>query len=750
MASNKSISQRTTKRRVDPNQVWRPPGPNGQTVRLDLAPGSIIGGRYKIRDAIGSGGMASVFRAKDNKFPDRAVALKFLGQEHLASQSAWDRIVREARVLAQLNHENIVRLFDYDRCDFGLYLALELIEGQSLRALIGTMNDELERVVNIIIQISSAVAAAHEKKVIHRDIKPENVMLTPEGRVKVMDFGIAHIVGRKHLTTSAPLMTIAYAAPEQQLSEAVEASDLFSIGCVFFELLKGEHPFLRPDMTLLALIAAMKDGRHSEIPASAGDLRPVIESLLSPVPAHRPPNARHLVEALETWRRSRLLPIKAHESHQHSQFKPVNLVHPSPMNRPASIETGVSGIAEIFLSRNEFDAVHDLDVLLGELHGQGRFRVVGKTLLTLLSQSDVLRKALSAGIKVELALVNPHAGDALFRKVPDVHIDDLAPAVRNFASIARWAEANKPSGTFEVRYHDEPLVDSFTEYDSPAFKSVMWELSFGQSRNNKRVLVLDPRIGIGHDVSGRYAKIWEAAQPQFHYERGEVVVPLRRDLQDYGQTPHRRMDILHVEERARARTEFEIRSAIDSDLGWMAALEKKYFGRAAIPESRLREWFTANSEGFSVLQVRAAKPVGFLNILPIRPEPLHKLKNGEIVERDVRKSMIYKLDEREAARELYIECLLIDEHRPRGLRYLLSHVRKLIRKVSVPERVRKLYALAATDDGASVLADLNFKPYLKDRPRKDGLKMYSISTFDLVLSCSKYLDDDDRTGSSAH
>ena len=691
--------------------------------------------------------MGNVFRADDKKFPENPVALKFLKSEHIASETAWKRGVREAQVTNGLMHPNIVRLVDYDICEYGLYLALELVEGESLRKVLEKKQKlDLDGAVNIVIQIASALAAAHGKNVIHRDIKPENVMLTPDGTVKVVDFGIAHVVGRERVTKSGQqIMTWAYAAPEQQDEKDDPRSDLFSLGCIFYELLAGEHAFWEPGMTPLQLAARMNDGRHKAIPASAAELSELLRGLLEPDPARRPESARHVYELLAHWRAPRLMPIKSSLPHPGYALPVANSV-PNGKIRRGSVDAGVSGIAEIWLSRNEFDIQYDLEDVLDRVAGGGRVRVVGKTLMLLLSQSELLRKAISAGVNVELALIDPRAGEALFRRIPDVHIDDLAPAVRNFVSIAHWVAETKPSGSFEVRYHDEPLTDSFTEYDGAQFCRVMWELSFGQSRNAKRVLVLDPTIngGLGNDVRARYAKIWQQAKPQFEYRDGQIKVALTRDLHDYGHhtVPHRRLDT--VPDPAKHRVEFELRPATEQDIGWMAALERKYFRRAAVHERVLQEWFGANGTGFSVLELRGGRRVGFLNILPIRPDTLQKLKRGEIVEKEVSRSMLYREHEREAIRELYIECLLIDEHRPRGLRYLLAHVRKLIREVCIPERVRKLYALAATEEGSKILRDLGFKPYLRNKQRRDGLTMFSIKTFDLVLSCSKYLDDEDE------
>jgi serine/threonine protein kinase len=747
VASKKPPSDRTTKRRGGSGTGWGPPGPDGQTIRLDPSPGHFIGRdeRFRIVDPLDAGGMGNVFRAEDKKFPENPVALKFLNAELIASDTAWKRAVREAQVTHGLMHPNIVRLVDYDNCEYGLYLALELVEGESLRKVLEKKTKfDLDGAVKIVIQIASALAAAHGRNVIHRDIKPENVMLTPDGTVKVVDFGIAHVVGRERVTKSGQIMTWAYAAPEQQDDKDDPRSDLFSLGCIFYELLAGEHAFWEPGMTMVQLMARMRDGRHKPVPPAAGELTDLLRSLLAPDAAHRPESARYVYDFLDNWRRPRLMPIKSVS--QPGYVLPIANSVPNGKTRRGSVDAGVSGIAEIWLSRNEFDIAYDLEEVLGRVANGGRVRVIGKTLMLLLSQSEVLRKAISAGVSVELALIDPRAGEALFKRIPDVHIDDLAPAVRNFVSLAHWVADTRPSGSFQVRYHDEPLTDSFTEYESAQFCRVIWELSFGQSRNAKRVLVLDPTIGggLGNDVKARYAKIWDSAKTQFVYRNRTVDVPLTRDLHDYGHhtAPHRRLDT--VPDAAKHRIEFDLRPATDNDIAWMGALERKYFRRAAVPEGVLREWFGANGSGFSVLELRGGRRVGFLNILPIRADTLQKLKRGEIVEKEVGRSMLYREHEREAIRELYIECLLIDEHRPRGLRYLLAHVRKLIREVCIPERVRKLYALAATEEGSRVLRDLGFKPHLKNKQRRDGLTMFSITTFDLVLSCSKYLDDDDE------
>ena len=207
-------------------------------------------GTYKIEKLLGAGGMGEVYLADDAKLR-RKVALKILPSEYNTSDERVKRFELEARAVSALNHPNIVTIYDVGSFEGTNYIATELVEGKTLRELIGG-NLKLKDVLAIIIQASDALAAAHSAGVIHRDIKPENIMLRPDGYVKILDFGLAklseidlHTLRNFAQTAKGVIIgTPAYMSPEQVSDENVDhRTDLWSIAVVLYELLTGVNPF---------------------------------------------------------------------------------------------------------------------------------------------------------------------------------------------------------------------------------------------------------------------------------------------------------------------------------------------------------------------------------------------------------------------------------------------------------------------------------------------------------------------------
>jgi serine/threonine-protein kinase len=213
-------------------------------------PGSQIG-PFHIEQELGRGGAGVVYLAHDTKL-DRSVAIKSLPPEVKDNPKALSRFTREARVLASLNHPNIATIYDELEEAEGLtYLVLEYVPGQTLAEHIAKGSIKLEEVLRITSQIAEAVAAAHEHDVIHRDLKPGNIKITPEGKVKVLDFGLAKVVGGETTDQQSTITepgrafgTPAYMSPEQARGKPTDKrSDIWSFGCVLYEMLTGKVPF---------------------------------------------------------------------------------------------------------------------------------------------------------------------------------------------------------------------------------------------------------------------------------------------------------------------------------------------------------------------------------------------------------------------------------------------------------------------------------------------------------------------------
>jgi len=213
---------------------------------------------YEILEKLGEGGMGVVYRAHDTKL-DRTVALKFLPQNVSPSDEDKTRFIQEAKAAATLNHQNICTIHDIQEHENQLFIVMEYIDGQTLRDRTELQKDapiSLKQAIDIGIQISEGLAAAHESGIIHRDIKPENIMLKKDGRVVVMDFGLAklRVSGVSRLTKEGSTVgTMGYMAPEQvQGLDVDHRADIFSLGVILYELFAGESPFKGAHETAMA------------------------------------------------------------------------------------------------------------------------------------------------------------------------------------------------------------------------------------------------------------------------------------------------------------------------------------------------------------------------------------------------------------------------------------------------------------------------------------------------------------------
>lgn len=215
------------------------------------APGSVVTGtridHYEVIGSLGAGAMGEVYRARDARL-GREVALKLLPASHASDGRARDQVEREARIIASLNHPNVLALHDVGLWDGAMYIVTELIDGESLRGWTAPLRKSLD----IAAQIADGLSAAHAAGVTHRDLKPDNVMVTRDGRVKLLDFGVAKITrlpSASDATISPELEgvvtgTLAYMAPEQLRAGEVDGrADIFSFGAVLYELLTGSRAF---------------------------------------------------------------------------------------------------------------------------------------------------------------------------------------------------------------------------------------------------------------------------------------------------------------------------------------------------------------------------------------------------------------------------------------------------------------------------------------------------------------------------
>jgi eukaryotic-like serine/threonine-protein kinase len=275
-------------------------------------------GHYRVLEKIGSGGMGEVYRASDERL-GRDVALKILKPSLAHDQDRLRRFEQEARAAATLNHPNVLAVFDIGRHEGAPYIVSELLEGQTLRERLLNGPVQRRQAVDYALQVALGLVAAHDKRIVHRDLKPENLFLTKDGRIKILDFGIAKLTTSEpdsesdeaaslanmttQTKTGSVLGTIAYMSPEQLRGKAVDhRSDIFSFGAIFYEMLTGKRAFAGE--TQVDTMTAILREDPPEMIREGADIPPACEKVvrhcLEKEPGNRFQSARDLAFALST------------------------------------------------------------------------------------------------------------------------------------------------------------------------------------------------------------------------------------------------------------------------------------------------------------------------------------------------------------------------------------------------------------------------------------------------------------------
>ena len=286
-------------------------------------------GRYAVLKKLGEGGKGIVYKARDTAL-NRVVAIKML-KSAVLTEETYSRFMLEAQAVAKLNHPNIVAIYDIGKEDEKQFFVLEFVDGMSLRELMGTYPEgkcDIQTILRTGIDVCNALQYAHSQGVLHRDIKPENILITQEGTVKLMDFGLAKMLGEPSITQEGIIVgTVAYVAPEIALGKGADArSDLYSFGAVLYETVTGKPPFSGEDPVKIIF------SHIHDYPVSPGRLNPkvpqaladCIMKLLEKEPEKRYQTAEGLLRVLraiaESFLREVLVP----------SYKPIVVPSPRP------------------------------------------------------------------------------------------------------------------------------------------------------------------------------------------------------------------------------------------------------------------------------------------------------------------------------------------------------------------------------------------------------------------------------------
>src|SRR3954453_7862973 len=330
--------------------------------------GTLIGGRFRLEEQVGSGGMSSVYRAFDPTL-ERHVAIKLMHRDISNDADQLERFRREARAVAQLNHPHLVTVIDAGEDDGTPYIVFEYVEGETLKERIRRLGRlPVAEAVAYAIEIGRALSCAHSHRFVHRDVKPQNVLIDQEGRAKVTDFGIARSLEAQGLTvTGRVLGTTDYVSPEQALGhEVTEQSDVYSLGICLYEMLSGEIPF-KADTQVAVAMKHVRDPlpdvqrRRPEISAT---LAAVIERATAKDTSKRYAKVDEMVHDLEEG-----LAIEAARAGATSgeattvlrplpgdtaEFAPRRLRRPRPLLLTAALAIGITaGLIAFFATRTE-------------------------------------------------------------------------------------------------------------------------------------------------------------------------------------------------------------------------------------------------------------------------------------------------------------------------------------------------------------------------------------------------------------
>jgi serine/threonine protein kinase/Tfp pilus assembly protein PilF len=468
---------------------------------------------YKILEKLGEGGMGVVYKAQDTNL-DRFVALKFLPPHLAASEQDKARFIQEAKSASALNHPNVCTIHDIQEQDHRLFIVMEFVEGRTLREKKGTLTRE--QVIHYGIQVAEGLAAAHGKGIVHRDIKSENIMVTKDGRIKIMDFGLAKLRGSQMLTNAGSTVgTFAYMSPEQiQGLEVDHRTDLWAFGVVLYEIVTGELPFQGVHQAammyeILNVDPPPASTKRSDVPEN---LVLLISGLLQKDQEKRPATA---AEALDRLKQAPKSTLSANEE------KSIAVLYFENMSSEKESEYFCAGMTEDIIT--DLSKIKHLKVvsrtdMLAFRNKEINSRLIGQTLRVNYMLEGSVRKA-GSKMRITAQLIDVRDGFHLWADRYDRLVEDIFDVQTEVAQ--KITEALKISLTdSEKASLEKKPTDDLRAYD---FYMRGREFLFRRGKKNTEAAIqmFQNAFSIDPKFAGAYSALAEACSYMYAWYDGD-------------------------------------------------------------------------------------------------------------------------------------------------------------------------------------------------------------------------------------
>ena len=469
---------------------------------------------YRIIEKLGEGGMGIVYKALDTRL-ERLVALKFLPPDLSDAPDARQRFITEARAASALNHPNVATVYDIGEAELRSFIAMELVEGETLKARLKAGRLSIEQVKSMGLKIAEGLQAAHSKGIVHRDIKPDNLLLTREGQIKIMDFGVAKLGSGMGMTrTGTTVGTLAYMSPEQLVADDVDnRSDLWSFGVVMYEMLTGELPFRRGSEAAVIYEILNRDPTPLEghRPDAPPTLRSVISQLLQKDPAMRPASAAEVIARL----RGTGVPAAAA-----APAKTIAVLYFENLSSEKESDYFCAGITEDIIT--DLSKVRDLRVVpradvLPFRNKEVNTRQVGDALRVNYILEGSVRKA-GSRIRITAQLINVRDGYQLWADRFDGLVDDIFD-LQNEAS-SKIVEALKVSVTeAEKQSLAKKPTDDLRAYDF-YMRGREYLNRRGRKNTEAAIRMFENALSIDADFAAAFSGLGEACASMYEWYDG--------------------------------------------------------------------------------------------------------------------------------------------------------------------------------------------------------------------------------------